>query len=130
MKVSSLHIGNNVIEARNNMWTGIETVYFNGRRVSRQFNWFVGIHEFEELADDGINMDYYRVEFRVNWGRMCMISADMYRNGECILNDSGVTNRFHPTAMPATDSYHNARRGWTDDRERAANPVYREEDLV
>lgn len=126
MKIASLAIGNNTIEAYNSMWTGIETVYFNGIRVSKQFNWFVGIHEFQVLADDGINTDYYRVDFRFSFNSMSCITVDVFRNGECLLDQSGTNYRHAANALPVLP----ANRGYHHRKERVAAPLYRDEDLV
>jgi len=133
MKIATLNIGNNIIETHNSMWTGIETVYFNGYRVSKQFNWFVGIHDFEILADDDVNTDYYRVEFRFSW-TTGTISTDIYRNGECVLDMSGTNHRYATTgtnALPALKDNRPAAADWLGrSRKKATNPLYREEDLV
>jgi hypothetical protein len=130
MKIASISIGNNTIDTYNNMWTGIEKVYFNGNEVSKQFNWFVGIHEFQVTADDGINTDYYRVEFRTDFNSAQFIKTDIFRNGECILDQTGKHYRYAANALPAL-SDHKVRH---DDRgrrkTRATAPLYREEDLV
>lgn len=131
MKIATLNIGNNVIETRNSMWTGVETVYFNGHRVSEQFNWFVGIHNFETLADDGVNIDYYRVEFRFSFSTGA-ITTDIFRNGECVLDMSGTNHRYATTgktALPALKDNRPARSDWRG-REKVVTPLYREEDLV
>ena len=126
MKIASLAIGNNTIEAYNSMWTGIETVYFNGIRVSKQFNWFVGIHEFQVMADDGVNTDYYRVDFRFSFNNMSCITVDVFRNGECLFDQSGNNYRHAANALPVLP----ANSGYHHRRERVAAPLYQEEDLV
>ncbi len=130
MKIASISIGNNIIETHNNMWTGIETVYFSGRRVSKQFNWFVGIHNFEVLADDGVNTDYYRVEFRTDFSSAQFIKTDIFRNGECVLDQTGKHYRYAANALPAIPN-HEARHDARGKRlERAPQRLYRDEDLV
>jgi len=133
MKIATLNIGNNTIETRNSMWTGVETVYFNGYRMSKQFNWFVGIHNFEALADDGINTDYYRVEFRFSWTTGA-INTDIFCNGECVLDMSGTNHRYVAagnTALPPLKDNRPAKADWLGRRrEKVAEKLYREEDLV
>lgn len=133
MKIATLNIGQHIIETRNSMWTGIETVYFNGRKVSSQFNWFVGIHHFEIPADDGYNTDYYRVEFRFNWSTGGM-STDIFRNEECVLDMSGKHYRYvakQGVALPTVRDQRPARGNWSGgEKQQVATPVYREEDLV
>lgn len=133
MKIATLNIGNNTIETRNSMWTGIETVYLNGRRVSKQFNWFVGIHHFDAIAEDGINTDYYRVEFRFCWSTGAT-NTDIFRNGECVLDMSGTHFRYAAngsTALPSLKDNRPAKADWLGRRkEKVAAPLYREEDLV
>jgi hypothetical protein len=133
MKIATLNLGNNIIETRNNIWTGVETVYFNGYRVSKQFNWFVGIHNFEALADDGVNTDYYRVEFRFSFTTGA-ITTDIFRNGECVLDMSNTNHRYATptaTALPAPRDNRPAKGDWIGRRaEKVAKPLYREEDLV
>ncbi len=125
MKIASISVGNNLIETYNSMWTGVETVFFNGRQVSRQFNWFVGIHEFQVLADDGVNTDYYRVEFRSDFGSAQIVKTDIFRNGVCILDQTGKHHRYVASLPPVPD---NRPSRWQ--RQRTARPLYREEDLV
>ncbi len=130
MKIASISIGNNVIETFNNMWTGVETVYFNGHRVSKQFNWFVGIHEFQVLAEDGINTDYYRVEFRTDFSSPQYIKTDIFRNGECILDQTGKHYRYAANALPAIPNHEVRHKSRGRRKERVTKPLYREEDLV
>lgn len=130
MKIASISIGNNTIETFNNMWTGIETVYFNGQQVSKQFNWFVGIHEFQVAAEDGVNTDYYRVEFRTDFNSAQFIKTDIFRNGECVLDQTGKHYRYAANALPPI-SDHSVRHDSRGKRkEPVARPLYREEDLV
>lgn len=129
MKLATLQIGNNVIEAHNNMWTGVETVFFNGQRVSKAFNWFHGVHKFTILADDGLSYDHYQVDFRFDFSNAAAVSVDMYLNGECILDQSGTNHRY------LNDVVHVQRNGSSSGerlelRQLETSPLYREEDLV
>lgn len=130
MKISSLTIGNNTIETFNSMWTGVETVYFNGVQVSKQFNWFVGIHEFQVPTDDGVNTDYYRVEFRCDFNSAQFVKTDIYRNGECLLDQTGRNHRYTSRPMPALRDNSPSQWNRSPARQRTATPLYREEDLV
>lgn len=130
MKIASISIGNNTIETYNNMWTGVEKVYFNGYEVSRQFNWFVGIHEFQITADDGVNKDYYRVEFRTDFSSTQYVKTDIFRNGECILDQTGRHFRYAANALPPLPDHKVQRSGRGQRKEQVATPLYREEDLV
>ena len=129
MKLATLHIGNDVIEAHNNMWTGVETVYFNGQQVAKAFNWFHGVHKFTVLADDGFSYDHYQVDFRFDFKSASAVSVDMYLNGECILDQSGTNHRY------LNDAVHVRRENTTSGerlqlRQLETSPLYREEDLV
>ena len=90
MRLVSFPIGENLLEVHNNMWTGVESVTFNGRTVSRQFNWFEGIHNFTVMADDGVSVDDYRVEIRFT---MAGIVVDVYKNEICLLAGSRRAHR-------------------------------------
>lgn len=130
MKIASLTIGNNTIETFNSMWTGVETVYFNGVQVSKQFNWFVGIHEFQVLAEDGINTDYYRVEFRCDFSSEQFVKTDIFRNGECLLDQTGRNHRYTARPLPVLRDNQPSQWNRSPNRQRRATPLYREEDLV
>lgn len=129
MKLATLNIGNDVIEAHNNMWTGVETVYFNGKRVSKEFNWFHGVHKFSILAEDGYSYDYYQVDFRFDFNRASAVSVDIYRNGECVLDQSGTNHRYNGEALQI-DSASFPQGDRLELRELKTSPLYREEDLV
>jgi len=130
MRIASITTGDNTIETHNNMWTGIETVYFNGYRVSKQFNWFVGIHEFEVPAKDGVNTDYYRVEFRTDFSSANYIKTDIFRNGECILDQTGKHYRYAANALPPVPDHRVRHNNYGQRKKQMARPLYREEDLV
>ena len=133
MKLAELHLDGDIITVHNSMWTGVETVYFNGRRVSRQFNWFVGIHHFNVVDQMTGYEDRYRVELRMSLSSAAMVSVDIFRNGVCVLDQSGrgpvtVTTKRDRRGGSA-DNYD--RRPWTQGPEKLASPPpFREEDLV
>lgn len=126
MKIASFSIDNYHIEMYNNMWTGVETVYVNGRRVSRQFNWFHGIHRFSLPASDGVAIDHYRVDFRFSWTSMTMITTDLARNGVPLMKNSEPL--YTPLNPPAIQ--HPGFHDRLELRQLDARPLYREEDLV
>lgn len=131
MKIATFQIDNYTIEVHNSLWTGIERVYVNGRRVSKAFNWFHGVHRFELPGADGYGTDHYRVDLIVNWSKMSMVDVDLYRNGICLVDQSGQggLDRVIHVASTAGTGY-----AYGDDRlelrELNRVPLYREEDLV
>lgn len=129
MKLATLAIGNDVIEAHNNMWSGVETVYFNGEQVSSQFNWFHGIHKFSVLAEDGFDYDHYRVDFRFSFSSASAVTVDIFKNGICVLDQSGTNHRY-TGAIPPVRRQESLPADTLELRELAAQPLYREEDLV
>lgn len=118
MKLISFNIGKDILEVHNNMWTGVETVTYNGYEVSRQFNWFRGDHDFAISTDDGNGTDYFRVVILMG---MAGITVDVYRNEETLLAQSSEAKR-----RSSPNRARNARRS------RVTNPeaLYHEEDLV
>lgn len=131
MKIASLRVGNYQIEAYNNMWTGIETVHVNGHQVSRQFNWFHGIHRFSLPANDGYFKDEYRVDFRFSWSSNTMISVDIACNGVCLLSQSGrhqSKTSWSPQSLQP--NYTPVGYDTLELRQLETQPLYREEDLV
>jgi len=130
MKILTFPIGNDLLEVDNNMWTGVETVTFNGHIVSRAFNWFKGVHEFGIATEDGAGTDFYRVVIRMNYTGM--VSVDVYRNEVCLLANSsearaqlergrrGISTNNQPPR-------HNKR---PSSNRQEAERVWREEDLV
>ncbi|MTB51388.1 hypothetical protein [Lewinella sp. W8] len=123
MRLVSVPVGDNLLEVYNNMWTGVETVSFNGRTVSRQFNWFEGIHHFTVMADDGVSVDDYRVEIRFS---MAGIVVDVYQNEVCLLAGSRRARRKYE------DQRRFQPRNCRRQRQHVKEPVklWREEHLV
>ncbi len=130
MKLATLQIGNDVIEAHNNMWTGVETVYFNGQVVSKAFNWFHGVHKFSVLAEDGMAYDHYRVDFRFSFNAAAAVAIDVFRNGECILDQSGTNSRYRKVVTSQSSESTCGTRDYLELRQLDRSPLYREEDLV
>ena len=130
MTIASIRFGNYHIEARNNMMTGVETVYVNGRKVSSQFNIFHGIHRFSLPTRDG-HADEFRVDFRASFTSCNMVAVDIILNGECLLDQSGkgvrtarqeAGKRGVSWSVPANDRL--------ELKQLDHQPLYREEDLV
>lgn len=130
MKVASFQINNYLVEAHNSLWTGVEKVFVNNRMVSRQFNWFHGIHEFTLPSADGVSQDEYRIDFRMNGYKMSMIDIDLFRNGVCLVDQSGRNGLGDVITIPAENSRAVPAQDTLQLRELNAVPMYREEDLV
>ena len=132
MKIASLTLGHDVIEAHNNMLTGTETVVFNGQEVSRQFNVFSGTHRFEVLSADGSYVDVFRVEFRMSLAHWKGVAVDIFRNDECLLDQTGSNYRTRANELPrVARSRNRARRSAPQASPTARRqPLYRREDLV
>ena len=134
MKFATLHVGHDVIEAQNNMFTGTETVTFNGREVSRQQNAYQGTHRFNVEDPVTGHVDEYRVEFRMTWKSMWGVAVSIYRNDECLFGNDDTGGK--PVTVRATrrggDDYD--RSAWTGDgpeaEARGKEPLYSEDDLV
>ncbi|MEO0733189.1 MAG: hypothetical protein AAFZ52_10160 [Bacteroidota bacterium] len=127
MKLLSFPIGNDLIEVYNNMWTGVETVKFNGQVVSKEFNWFKGIHQFQITDVDGYGTDDYKVVITMTY--MGTIGVDVYRNGECLLANTcearkAVERRYRQGVDMDTLGRPTAQRVREPER------LWREEDLV
>lgn len=130
MKLATLQIGNNTIEAHNNMWTGVETVYFNGQEVSKAFNWFHGVHKFSVLAEDGLAYDHYQVDFRFSFNSPACVAIDVFCNGECLLDQSGSNRRYRKNVPSPRLLRAEGREERLELRQLDRSPLYREEDLV
>jgi len=133
MKLVTFPIGNDTIEVYNSLWTGVETVKFNGQVVSKHFNWFKGIHPFRVVNPDTKQTDDYRVEIRFDMSSMTTVNVDIFLNGACIFDQSG-RNTAAPIFSSGTrerlqnDPYD--RRVWYREAQAAERPAFREEDLV
>lgn len=133
MKLASLSIGQDLIEVHNSMWTGVETVFINGQEVSRQFNWFNGVHKFQVMNQfAGVN-DYYRVEFNTNFNSTTMVDISIFLNEECILDQGGRHYRYNGQQALPHQPVHASRNSPVDSlqlRQLETKPLYREDDLV
>ncbi|MBC6994551.1 hypothetical protein QWY85_06200 [Neolewinella lacunae] len=124
MKLIALNVGQDLIEVYNNMWTGVETIRFNGHTVSEQFNWFRGDHSFAVASDDGNGTDHYRVVIQFG---MSGITVDVYRNEECLLAQSCEGKRH---TKRQKRGLHRAVPQPRPTRVTEPERLYREEDLV
>ncbi|OAV44979.1 hypothetical protein [Lewinella sp. 4G2] len=132
MKIVSLKHDGNLIEVHNNFLTGVETVYFNGYRVARAFNWFSGVHEFMVSDESTGNVDHYRVEFTTSFRNWYGCAVDVLKNGICIHDESGRYPRqvyTYSVNNPRSQSGYD-RSIWTDSAEPVSRPLYNEADLV
>ena len=93
MKLLNYKIGDDIIEVSNDMMTGEETVLFNGQVVSREVNFFTGLHPFTIVDPASGRRDEYRVEIRMSLMTWTMIATDIFYNGECIYAES-LRNRI------------------------------------
>jgi len=82
MRIISVNVGRTNIVFDNCMWSGYESIYANGRLVSKEFSFF-GVEHFFEVEEDGEWVDY---EVRTGFG-WNGITADVYRNGVCLVKD-------------------------------------------
>lgn len=130
MKLATLRTGSDLIEAHNNMWTGVETVYFNGEEVSKAFNWFHGVHKFSVVAEDGLTQDHYRVDFRFSFNAASAVAVDVFCNGECILDQSGKNRHYRKTVRSKHAHPAPVNEEYLELRQLDRTPLYREEDLV
>ncbi|MEM1360019.1 MAG: hypothetical protein AAGF89_17560 [Bacteroidota bacterium] len=130
MKLLSFPIGDDLLEVYNNMWTGVETVTYNGHEVSRAFNWFKGVHEFAVASQDGEATDFFKVIIQMTY--MGTITVDVFRNDECLLAQSDEARQqmersrrgLDINSTPRSRNPRRAPRALERERE------WREEDLV
>lgn len=80
MRLVSVFYGNHEISVHNNMWTGVESVRYNGEKVASQFSWFGAVHKFT-VEEDGQLADY---EVEVGF-TLSGIGANIWRNETPIL---------------------------------------------
>lgn len=130
MKLVTFPVGNDVIEVYNSLWSGVETVKFNGSVVSKHFNWFVGIHPFRVVNPDTNEIDHYRVEIRFSMSSSTCVTVDIFLNDQCLLNQSGrhqqTTHLIGGNVRQDPNNY----GVWIREKPTAATKLYREEDLV
>ncbi len=136
MKIASLQLGNDLIEAHNSMWTGEETVLFNGQEVSRQQNVFSGTHHFNVEDPVTGHLDRFRVDFSMSMSNLWGVSVAIYRNDECLLDHAGKRNAEAIVTVRSTTGSHQDydRSEWQSDGGShpagGKEPLYREDDLV
>ncbi|NJC24535.1 hypothetical protein [Neolewinella antarctica] len=136
MKLVTLQHENNLIEVRNNFLTGVETVYFNGTRVCREFNWFTGAHRFRVRNDDTGRVDLYEVNFHTSFRKWYGVAVDIVKNGDYIHNESGHGSKTITTVVIRSNEQNTPLRAdydrqcWYGEARKAERAVYLEGDLV
>ena len=128
MKIGELHLDGDIITVHNNMWTGVESVYFNGQIVCEQFAWFFGTHRFNVEDPVTERTDRFRVEVRTSLESACMCKATIFRNDVEVYDSTKKQSRPVTVQRQQQDNYD--RSGWYAEPQRQAQPLYREEDLV
>ena len=98
MRLLSLPINDDLLEVHNSIWSGVESIYFNGQLASSGFSMFGRHHYFTVDAADGDGIDKFRVEISMTWSG---IVVDVFRNDRCLLASSKtpisrVDNRLLP----------------------------------
>ena len=101
MKILSIHIGSTNIVFDNCIWSGYESIYFNGLLVSKQFSW-LGIDHVFEVEENGAWVEYI-VTTGFGWRG---ITADVRRNGIYIIKGGVGTYRSRSTPAPVLYSEH------------------------
>ena len=86
MRILSVHIGSTNIVFDNCMWSGYESIYFNGLLVSKKFSWFGMGHVFE-IEENGEWVEYI-VTTGFGWRG---ITADVRRNGVYLIKGGGLS---------------------------------------
>ena len=76
MRIITVNIGKTKIEFFNNMWNGYESIFVNGKLVSKKFSFFGVDHKFE-VEEDG---EWVAYVLTTGFG-MEGITADLSRNG-------------------------------------------------
>jgi len=90
MKLFSVFHDGNEISIHNTIW-GVESVQYNGQKMTSEFSWW-GARHFFTVREDGRRVDY---EVKVGFN-MYGISANIYRDGAVImkgLNNCKSSNR-------------------------------------
>lgn len=128
MKIGELHLDGDIITVHNNMWTGVESVYFNGQIVCERFAWFFGTHQFNVEDEATGRIDRFRVEVRTSLESATMCKATIYRNDIKLYDSTDKHTRPMTVSRERADNYD--RSGWYGEPQRQAQPLYREEDLV
>ena len=85
MRVITVNIGQTNIEFDNCMWTGYESIYVNGKLVSKKFSVFGQDHSFD-VAENGT---WARYLLTVRFG-LTGIKTDLFRNGVPIIESGGI----------------------------------------
>lgn len=100
MKIIVVNIGDTRIEFDNNMWTGHENIYVNGKLVSRKFSFFGTDHVFD-VEEDGELIEYI-LTTGFGWQG---ITARITRNGIPIV-ESGCCGLQVSVPREGLSNYH------------------------
>ncbi|CAH1002128.1 hypothetical protein LEM8419_03045 [Neolewinella maritima] len=106
MRLLSLPIGDDLLEVHNSIWTGVESIYFNGQLASSGFSFLGRHHYFTVDAAEGDGIDKFRVEISMGWSG---VSVDVFCNDRCLLASSKTPiSRVDQRLLPEGDSkpYH------------------------
>jgi len=99
MKILSVHLGSTNIVFDYCIWSGYESIYFNGLLVSKQFSWLRRDHTFE-VEENGTWVEYM-VTTGFGWRG---ITADVHRNGVYIIKGCGM-GTYRSLSTPETMLY-------------------------
>lgn len=101
MKIFAVNIGRTNIEFHNNMWTGHESIYVNGERISKKWSIFGASHYFEVEEEDGW------ADYVLTTGiGMMGVSTSLSRNGVSIVEGCGYGTKVN-LPKPNSPSYLN-----------------------
>jgi len=79
MKLFSVFHNGNEISLHNSIW-GVESIRYNGRKMSSEFSFWGAFHQF--MVHEGEE----EVDYEVKVGFNCYgVSANIWRNGELIM---------------------------------------------
>lgn len=79
MKMLSVFYQGNEISVHNSCW-GVETVRYNGQKMTSAFSWWGKTHRFSVM--EGNEQAQYTIIISMNWNSWNLISIDVYRNEE------------------------------------------------
>ena len=83
MKLVTVNVGTTSIEVKNNKWSGRESIFVNGKLVSKQFSIFGSNHKFQ-VTENGASVDYV-VVIGLNW---LMATVKIIRAGVVLMDSS------------------------------------------
>jgi len=99
MKIFAINIGQTNIEFHNNMWTGHESIYVNGKLVSKKWSFFGTNHLFQVEEEEGW------VDYVLTTGIGLMgVTTSLNRNGIAVVEGCGYRTQVN-VPIPKTVSY-------------------------